>query len=139
MDSFVPLSFPHRSTSLHPTFPTPLTDVSSFAGFTKQAKGTSNPEIPTALLTSPYVDFLSSRLLLSPSPLASSSTLPSSNPHTRKIQRVYLVVFILGVLAGGWGFGQWGFGGVVGVSLALRVGVLGWVGLAEVEVDKEDE
>lgn len=139
MGWFVPLSLPHRSPSLHPASPTPLTDVSTYTGFTKQAKGTSNPEIPTALLTSPYVDFLSSPLLLSPSPLSSSSTLPSSNPHTRKIQKLYLVVFILGVLAGGWGFGQWGFGGVVGGSLALRVGVLSWVGLAEVEVDKEDE
>lgn len=50
---------------------------------------------------------------------------------------LYLVVFGVGLGLGGWGWGKWGFGRVVWVSLALRAGVMGWVGLlVEEEEDK---
>jgi hypothetical protein len=96
-----------------------------------QARTSSNPEIPTAMLTSPFIDLLTDPNFFAPLPLPPPfvSSHPFTHPRSRQrnVRSLYVFVLIGGCFIGAGIHKGGGTELVLWLSVGLRVAVVIWV------------
>jgi hypothetical protein len=99
----------------------PAIEIMTDAG--KQARTTGNPEIPSAMLTSPFIDFMIDPNLFKP--------IREPDSRSRNVRMSYLASLIAGGFVGG---GLQRVGGtltVIWVAFGLKMLVMAWIHLVE--------
>lgn len=97
----------------------------------EQARTSSNPEIPTAMLTSPFIDLLTDLNFFAPPPLPRPfvSSHPFAHPRSRprNVRILYVFALIGGCFLGAGIHKGGGTETVMWVSVGLRLAVMVWV------------